>query len=102
MLSSVHWVRPELVFEVKYLTWTEDGLLRQVVYEGVREDKPTREVARPQTSAPSDHFHRREGGELTLDRIEDFFRHTSNPITNRTAADPPIQLTPVSKRPLRA
>jgi ATP-dependent DNA ligase len=44
VLSRVHWVRPELVVEVKYLTWTEDGLLRQVVYEGVREDKPAREV----------------------------------------------------------
>src|SRR5947208_1755755 len=32
-LSRVHWVRPELVAEVKYLSWTEDNLLRQVVYE---------------------------------------------------------------------
>jgi ATP-dependent DNA ligase len=44
VLSRVHWVRPELVDEVKCLAWTEDGLLRQVVYEGVREDKPAREV----------------------------------------------------------
>jgi ATP-dependent DNA ligase len=42
----VHWVRPELVAEVKFLTWTEDNLLRQVVYEGLREDKPAREVRR--------------------------------------------------------
>ena len=34
VLSRVHWVRPELVVEVKYLTWTDDGLLRQMVYEG--------------------------------------------------------------------
>jgi ATP dependent DNA ligase C terminal region len=34
-----HWVRPELVAEVKFLTWTDDNLLRQVVYEGLREDK---------------------------------------------------------------
>jgi hypothetical protein len=27
----VHWVRPELVAEVKFLTWTDDNLLRQVV-----------------------------------------------------------------------
>jgi bifunctional non-homologous end joining protein LigD len=40
-------VRPELVAEVKYLTWTEDNLLRQVVYEGLREDKPAAEVRRP-------------------------------------------------------
>ena len=41
-----HWVRPELVVEVTYLTWTDDGLLRQVVYEGLREDKPARGIAR--------------------------------------------------------
>jgi len=40
VLSRVHWVRPELVAEVKYLRWTDDNLLRQVVYEGLREDKP--------------------------------------------------------------
>ena len=47
VLSRVHWVRPELVAEVKYLAWTEDSLLRQVVYEGLREDKPASEVRRP-------------------------------------------------------
>jgi ATP-dependent DNA ligase len=46
VLSRVHWARPELVAEVKYLTWTGDNLLRQVVYEGLREDKPAAEVRR--------------------------------------------------------
>jgi bifunctional non-homologous end joining protein LigD len=46
VLSRVHWVQPELVAEVKFLTWTEDNLLRQVVYEGLREDKPAAEVRR--------------------------------------------------------
>jgi DNA ligase D-like protein (predicted ligase) len=46
VLSRVHRVRPELVAEVKFLTWTEDNLLRQVVYEGLREDKPAAEVRR--------------------------------------------------------
>jgi hypothetical protein len=46
-LSRVHWVRPELVAEVKFLTWTDDNLLREVVYEGLREDKPAAEVRRP-------------------------------------------------------
>jgi bifunctional non-homologous end joining protein LigD len=46
VLSRVRWVRPELVAEVKYLTWTEDNLLRQVVYEGLREDKPAADVRR--------------------------------------------------------
>jgi bifunctional non-homologous end joining protein LigD len=47
VLSRVHWVCPELVVEVKYLTWTGDNLLRQVVYEGLREDKDPVEVQRP-------------------------------------------------------
>ena len=46
VLSRVHWVRPEMVVEVSYLTWTEDGFLRQVVYLGEREDKPAGEVQR--------------------------------------------------------
>jgi ATP-dependent DNA ligase len=35
VLSRVHWVRPELVVEVKFLTWTQEGLLRQVIYQGL-------------------------------------------------------------------
>ena len=53
VLSRVHWVRPELVVEVKFLTWTEDNLLRQVVYVGLREDKPAREVRRSRPSRSS-------------------------------------------------
>jgi bifunctional non-homologous end joining protein LigD len=43
----VHWVRPELVVEVKYLSWTDDNLLRQVIYQGLREDELPAEVRRP-------------------------------------------------------
>ena len=46
VLSRVHWVRPELVADVKYLTWTADNLPRQVVHEGLRQDKPAAEVRR--------------------------------------------------------
>jgi hypothetical protein len=41
------FARVQLPPEVKYLTWTDDNLLRQVVYEGLREDKPAIEVRRP-------------------------------------------------------
>src|SRR5215813_6268148 len=34
------------VAEVKFLAWTEDNLLRQVVYEGLRQDKPAAGVRR--------------------------------------------------------
>jgi DNA ligase D-like protein (predicted ligase) len=45
-LSRVHWVKPELVVEVTYLSWTGDNLLRQVSYQGLREDKPAKQVVR--------------------------------------------------------
>ena len=50
-LARVHWVRPVLVCEVTFLSWTDDGLLRQVIYQGLREDKPAGEVRRPQVPA---------------------------------------------------
>jgi DNA ligase D-like protein (predicted ligase) len=45
-LSKVHWVKPTLVAEVTYLTWTDDGLLRHTVFVGLREDKPAKDVRR--------------------------------------------------------
>ena len=46
ILSRVHWVEPQLVAEITYLTWTADGLLRHTVYLGLRSDKPAMEVRR--------------------------------------------------------
>jgi ATP-dependent DNA ligase len=51
-LARVYWVRPEMVVEVTYLTWTEDNLLRQVSNQGQREDKPARQVVRPVPHPP--------------------------------------------------
>jgi ATP-dependent DNA ligase len=45
-LSRVHWVRPELVAEITYLSWVEDGLLRHTVFVASREDKSASEVRR--------------------------------------------------------
>jgi ATP-dependent DNA ligase len=53
VLSRVHWVLAELVVEVKYLTWTDDNLLRQVVYQGLREDKDPAEVRRSIPNRPT-------------------------------------------------
>lgn len=45
-LRRVHWVKPELVAAVEYLTWTDGGTLRAVTYQGLRGDKPARAVVR--------------------------------------------------------
>jgi bifunctional non-homologous end joining protein LigD len=45
------WVEPHLVAEVRYLTWTEEGLLRQPVFLRLRDDKPPRECLVPRGRA---------------------------------------------------
>ncbi len=40
----VTWVKPKLVCEVEFSEWTRDGLLRQPVFLGLREDKSAEEV----------------------------------------------------------
>jgi bifunctional non-homologous end joining protein LigD len=42
--TPAHWVRPEVVVELKFAEWTADGRLRQPVFLGVRDDKDAREV----------------------------------------------------------
>jgi DNA ligase D-like protein (predicted ligase) len=50
-LSRVHWLKPELVCEVSFLTCTADGLLRQVSYQGLRADKLAKDVRRPRPAS---------------------------------------------------
>jgi bifunctional non-homologous end joining protein LigD len=43
-VRGVHWVKPELVAEVRFTEMTSDGLLRHPTFQGLRDDKPAREV----------------------------------------------------------
>lgn len=40
------WVKPELVAQVNFATWTADNLVRQASFQGLREDKAARDVIR--------------------------------------------------------
>ena len=42
--ERLHWVRPELVAQVKFTEWTADHHLRHPVYLGLRDDKRARDV----------------------------------------------------------
>lgn len=46
---GVVWVRPELVVQVDFASWTANGLVRQGVYKGIREDKSGETVMRDAT-----------------------------------------------------
>jgi bifunctional non-homologous end joining protein LigD len=42
--EAAHWVKPEVVVEVKFNEWTADRRLRQPIFLGVRDDKDPGEV----------------------------------------------------------
>ncbi len=48
--TGVHWVEPELVAQVGFGEWTDDGKLRHPRYLGLRDDKDPREVTRERRS----------------------------------------------------
>ena len=43
---GTRWVRPQLVAEVAFTEWTEDGHARHPSFQGLREDKPAADVRR--------------------------------------------------------
>ena len=46
VMKKCHWIKPQLVCQVKFSEWTNEGRLRQPVYLGLREDKPAKKVIR--------------------------------------------------------
>jgi bifunctional non-homologous end joining protein LigD len=41
---ATHWVRPQLVAQVRFADWTSDGLVRHASFDGLREDKPAEAI----------------------------------------------------------
>jgi bifunctional non-homologous end joining protein LigD len=44
VLKTARWVKPELLCEVSFTEWTEDGHIRHPSFHGLREDKRPKEV----------------------------------------------------------
>jgi bifunctional non-homologous end joining protein LigD len=45
-MKLCHWIKPELVCQVRFTEWTRDGKLRHPVFVGLREDKKASDVVR--------------------------------------------------------
>ncbi len=51
-LKNVTWVRPELICQVRFLEWTDEGMLRAPVFIALRDDKAPEEVVREEPASP--------------------------------------------------
>jgi bifunctional non-homologous end joining protein LigD len=87
--ASHVWVEPRHVAEVRYLAWTEEGLLRQPVFVRLRDDRPPDECALPgrrgsggQAVPPS----ATAAGAAASDRSE-----ASGPGLSALMAEPPVE-----------
>jgi bifunctional non-homologous end joining protein LigD len=84
------WVKPELVVQVRFATWTADDLVRQAAFLGVREDKLAKEVAREDPStAPTPKRAGRQKAEA-LHKVE-----TSQPVAAKTVSNKEMEHAPV-------
>lgn len=48
-----HWIKPKLVAEIAFAGWTQDGHVRQGVFQGLRSDKEPKQITREQAQ-PAD------------------------------------------------
>src|SRR4051812_10790855 len=89
VLSRVHWVRPEQVAEVKFLTWTEDNLLRQVVYQDC-----ARTSRRPRCAArcPFEPYGEQSGQSTTVAAIISTAGRASPLPTDRLEVEPVLDV----------
>jgi bifunctional non-homologous end joining protein LigD len=53
--AAIHWVRPALVAEIQFVSWSGSGRVRHAVYLGLREDKPADEVVRDVANPEAEH-----------------------------------------------
>jgi bifunctional non-homologous end joining protein LigD len=49
--THAHWVKPQLVAEVVFTEWTDEGKIRHPSFQGLRRDKKAAEVVREKPSA---------------------------------------------------
>ena len=53
-LKGAVWLEPKLVCQIHYAEWTRDGRLRHPSFQGLRQDKPARDVHRERAEREED------------------------------------------------
>jgi bifunctional non-homologous end joining protein LigD len=84
------WVKPQLVGEVAFATWTADKLVRQASFQGLREDKPAAEVRR---EVPREVLPKRAPKDSKSARVEGPALTVRKEVKKAAPADSGIRLT---------
>lgn len=75
---DVHWVKPEKLCEVSFGNWTDEGILRTPVFQGMREDKEAKAVVKEiakEISSPDKILFKKE--KITKQQVLDYYRTVS-------------------------
>lgn len=68
--AAVTWVKPQLVCEIAFGEWTEDGIMRQPIFVGLREDKLARSVFRENSITATSEINPKKG-KVTMEKSVD-------------------------------
>jgi bifunctional non-homologous end joining protein LigD len=93
--ERAHWVEPQVIAEVKFSEWTNDGKLRQPIFLGVRDDKEPAEIVRERPTGPD-----KAGGRKASDRGKR--RASVAKRASRSAGSEPTAKAPAARRTTRA
>jgi bifunctional non-homologous end joining protein LigD len=100
--KSIHWVRPVLLCEVAFTEWTQDGRARHPSFQGLREDKSSKDVKKetPVTTKASELV--LSGVTITHpDRVISNAGHiTKGDVAEYYAAVAPFLLPSIARRPI--
>ncbi len=90
---GVIWVKPELVAQVAFSTWTADNLVRQAAFKGLREDKPADTVVREEPRIAQSAAQNGEPEKQAAAKAEHAKGPVNRGMTKNVSDDLPIKLT---------
>jgi bifunctional non-homologous end joining protein LigD len=106
---AVYWVKPALVAQVRFATWTSDNLVRQAAFLGLREDKSADEVTRESPSvapkpkrAHAATKHTKSHASHSSKTLQHFALSTTKPKSPRSKPPVPAKSAPKKSTPAKS